>query len=545
MTDELNQPNQDAAKLAENPAKVEELVSQVPIVDEITEAMDAAAAQQETVTHDLPAENPAPVEKIADESTSPPVTARKTQNVTQAFDMNMPENLERGDEISLPSQFDRETREVLQNLPNINLLGSVKSRDWAETVADGITYCTDQEVFVPTLEDEKSEFTQRMVHNNASLIADVPRHRAIQNEDLKGERALIRLTTHLGLGTLFQVPLWHSGFWITFKPPTDSELVELNRIMTSDKIEFGRHTYGLAFSNPTSYTTDRLVGFALAHLYDTTCKVEDINLQNIRDHISAQDIPSLIWGFICTMYPRGFKYRRACVADPEKCNFILEETLNVSKLQWTNSLSLTDWQRTHMATRQPKSKDLASIVRYKEELSRMQPRTITLNEGMDSEIRMTLKTPSVREFVDAGHRWIANIVSTVDRALTDSSTPEERNALIVQHGQATAMRNYSHWVSSIELSSNTITDRETIDNNLNMISSDDRIREEYTAAIIKFINESTISVIGIPVFSCPSCGKENHAANLNVKGLKNIIPLDVLQVFFGLFTQRLERIAER
>lgn len=471
-------------------------------------------------------------------------STRKPHKAVQDYDLNSKDKLTSGDELVLPASYDAETRRTLERVPNVALLDSPSSRQWANAVAEGLAYSTSQEMFIPTLEDEGAEFRQRMEHNGQSLSAQPPKFKAIENQTLKGERAVIRLISHLGLGTLFQVPLWHSGLWVTFKPPSESEIIELNRALISDKIKFGRYTYGLAYSNTTAYTVDRLVDFALNHVYDVTAKSEDISIESLRQHISCQDIPSLLWGFICTMYPRGFRYRRACIADPEKCNHILEETLNVTKLQWTNSAALTDWQKTFMSGRQPKSKDLASVQRYKEELAQVQKKRVLINEGRSNEIAITIKTPSIAEYIEAGHRWIGDIVSTVDRALGTDATDNERNTVIIRHGQASAMRQYSHWIESIEYDTNTINDKETIEQTLDVLSSDDEVRTDMIQAVVDYINKSTVCVIGIPVYDCTSCGTV-QAGSITLSHYKNIIPLDVIQIFFGLLTQRLERMADR
>lgn len=508
--------------------------AQGPLIDDAETALDSLPdAPVAQTPEEVKAEQPANPDE------------RKEHKAFQEFSINAKVAVTTGDTLTLPSNFDKETREALERAPNIELLDNQTGRAWAQDVSDGLPLSSYAEMFVPTLEDPTADFRQQLTHNSTSLAASVPRHKPVQNEILKGERAVVRIISHLGLGTLFQVPLWHSGFWITFKPPTESEMLELHRQMVAEKIQFGRQTYGLAFSNTTSYTTDRLVSFALSHIYDMTVKADDINIGNVRDHISCQDIPSLLWGFICTMYPRGFMYRRACTANPSVCNYILEETLNVFKLQWTNGLALTDWQRTHMSARQSKVKDMASITRYKEELTKSQKTRVVLNEGLENSIAFTIRTPSLREYIDAGQRWIGNIVSTVDRALGSNPENGERNDIIVKHGQASAMRQYSHWIDSIEFGANNmISEQESIETLLDNLSSDDDIRATFIEKVVNFINSSTVSVIGIPVFRCPQCQSDNESY-FKIPAYKNVIPLDVMQVFFGLLTQRLERIASR
>lgn len=506
-----------------------------PVIDDIDAAMDSIISGPAVTEPTAETKESAPTE---------PAFVRKPHKAHQEFSVNMTDKATSGEELILPAQFDEETSQVLADMPNINLLDTPQAREWAATVQEGLGMTTGDETFVPTLEDPNADFRQRVVHNNIGLSGGSPRLRSMENSNLKGSQAIIRMITHLGLGSLFQVPLWHSGFWITLKPPTDSELVELNRLLLADKIQFGRHSYGLAFSNVSSYTTDRLVSFILSHVYDISVKSEDINIENLRQHISSQDYPSLLWGFACSMYPRGFKYRRACVADPVNCKHILEETLNLTKLQWTNTNALSDWQRTHMSMRQSKTKDLASVTRYKEELTRIQKKRIVLNEGALGTVAITIKTPNLSDYVDAGHRWIGGIVSIVDKALGSTASDKERNAMVVRHGQATGMRQYSHWVDSIEFDSNVITETETIEDMLATMSSDDEVRNSFIKEIVDYINKSTISLIGIPVFDCPGCGKTNQA-EFDVPGQKNIIPLDMVQVFFALHTQRLERMAAR
>lgn len=469
-------------------------------------------------------------------------TSKHQKKIKVDFSINAGVNLDSGDELILPSTFLDETQEVLKRIPNIDLTEDPATREWIRTVAEGSEFNTPDDTFVSTLEDPEADFTQKFTYNELSMNAGIPRFKPSENENLKGERAVIRLMSHLGLGTLFQVPLYHSGFWVTFKPPSESEIIELNRILMSDKIKLGRYTYGLVYSNVTSYTIRRLVDFALSHVYETTLK--DVSLDQLKQHIATQDLSSLLWGFICTMYPKGFKYKRACLNDPTKCNFIIEETLNVTKLQWTNKAGLTEWQRTFMSARQPKVKELPGVVRYKEELAKTQKRKVEFNKESGNPISITIKTPNLAEYIEAGYTWISDIVNIVDKTLGADNSDEERNTLITRYGQATAMRQYSHWVECIEYESNIIDDRETIDNLLDRLSGDDIIRTDFITAVISYINTSTISVIGIPTFDCPKCKTPQEQVGM-ADPYKNIIPLDVVSVFFGLLTQRLERMIER
>lgn len=514
----------------------ENVADNVPVIDD-SDHVDTAPSTTASETQE-------PVQEPVKSEAAPVVPGRAPHRGYVEFSINMPEQVEGGEVIILPSNLDREINEVLNKIPNVNILDNPDSRNWAQTLAAGLEFNTMEEVFIPTLQQEDAEFKHNQQINNQSLNAASPRFKPIENQNLKGEKAIIRLISHLGLGTLFSVPLWHSGFWITFKPPTESENIEFNRMMIADKIQFGRSSYGLAFSNTVSYSTDRIVNFILNHVYDTSVKAEELTLDNMRQHISCQDIPSLIWGFICTMYPKGFRYQRACDKDPTKCTHVIQETLNIAKLQWTNTNPLTEWQKTHMSSRQPRSMSLAAVTRYKEELTKAQKNRVLIGEGTSREIAFTIKTPNIFHHIDAGHRWIGDIVETVERTVAADIDRNERNDLITRYGQSSALRQYIHWIDSIEYETNIIDDHETIETTLNVLSQDDEIRDTIIGKIVKYINDSTISVIGIPTYDCPNCGAEQKS-HVEVPRYENIIPLDVIQLFFDLHTQKLARIATR
>ena len=516
----------------------------------MTEKLNPTVVEQVLYVDDSVTEQPTekPTETPTEQSTEKPTekTLRKKHNVIQIFDHSSKQVWDsQAVTIVLPGDHDKETRDAIQRAPNVSYVDNPAARDWASVLQDGLEMTSYAEGFLPSLEEEGTMWTQAVDVGNAKLMGQSPRFKPTENENLKGERAVIRVMSQLGLGSLFQVPLWHSGFWVTIKPPTETEIVELHRIMAADKIQYGRFTYGLAFANMSSYTVGRLVDFVIEHIYDTTVKVDEIAISDMKKFISAQDYPSLIWGMACSMFSNGFQYRRPCSHDPEKCNHILEETLNVSKLQWTNTNALTEWQKTHMSARQSKCKDKASIVRYKEELSKIQNTTFVLkDEGPDNSTKLILGTPTIEEYIEAGYRWIGEITETVERALSVDTKEEERNRFIRRRSQATAMRNFMHWVKAIELGTNIIDDRETIESTLNVLSGDDNIRTAYNKAVVDYINKSTISLIGIPVFQCPNCHGEQKG-HADVETHSNIIPLDVMQVFFGLLYQKLDKITAR
>jgi hypothetical protein len=209
--------------------------------------------------------------------------------------------------VTLPSNHDFEVNQSLEATPHIKLMDNETSRKWGEAVRDGLEFNTFAEGFVPTLEDETALYKQAVEFNGQRYSAQPPKIKNTENENLKGERAVLRVIRQLGLGTTFQIPLWHTGIWVTLKPPTEAEIIELNRQMISDKIRIGRYTYGLVYSNITSYTVNYLVDFILSHLYTTTVKNEELPVSQLKNFISVQDLFTLVWGFSLRIWRECFE----------------------------------------------------------------------------------------------------------------------------------------------------------------------------------------------------------------------------------------------
>lgn len=446
----------------------------------------------------------------------------------------------------LPSGFKVDTDRIEQNISNGGLTSAIdheKGREWFAVLKAGSLVAPAEDIFKDTVDDPSALFEQVVKAPAGGLTAGVGRFKATSNEVLKGDRAVLRAMSHLGLGSTFRVPLWNSGFWITLRAPSEPDILELQRVLIDDKIMLGRSSYGMIHSNITSYVVQRLLDFALSHLHQTTIEVP--NDKDIRDFISCHDIPTIVWGIACAIWPQGFKFQRSCISSPEKCQHTVIQKLKLGKILWTNTNSLSEWQIAHMSSVGPASKKAEDVLRYQSESLKAQKREVVINKGQDSEFKIVLKTPTAEQYIDSGARWISGIVDIVNRAISNTASINEKNNYITKRGKATTLRQYGHWVDKIELGdNNTIEDTETIESTLNVFSSDDKVREEIIKAVTSYIASSTLTVIGIPSYDCPVCGTDQTPA-VELPNHTNIIPVDVYTTFFTLLVQKLEKIEQR
>ena len=526
-----DQPVQDTAPQPEKPLTESIVVPEIPVVD------------VPMLVEDQPAD-PTPA-KVPDEVAAPvvPVTGHGHRAVLE-IPINAADKLTSADTITLPSKDEEKIREMLEHMPNIDVTDNKQGRNWAATLQASLSVAPYGGMFNESFKKPDSEYKQYVQFGGIKLAGSSPRFPEVQNKELTGSGAIARVLSHLGLGQLFSAPMWHSGFWVTFKPPTESAMVEHNRLIASDKIEMGRYSYGMAFSNLTSYTVERLLNFAADHIHESSIRPEDLGADSILKYLKAQDIPAFLWGFLCSIYPRGFNYRRPCCNDAEKCNHVALETLNLKVLQWTDGNALTDWQKQHMSKRSRGNMEVASISRYQEEMKSLYPMTKVVSQNQGAEISYKIKTPTALEYVNAGHRWISSMVEMVERVVGVDISTTERDTLLKEHGKASLLCQFSHWVESLEMGSNTILDQTTVETLLAQLSSDDELREGILKGITDYIDNSMISIIGIPVYECPVCGKDQGEEE-TPKRFKEVIPLDTNQVFFLLVNQRIARLRTR
>lgn len=437
--------------------------------------------------------------------------------------------------LALPTSNLDTVKNVLNDAPNVRLDDNKQGREWSEALNDSLDALYLRDSFDKTVNRNDSEFVQAIDSEKMPLCAGIPNLRYNVGEKVAGERAVLRIRSLVGLGTILQIPLWHSGFWVTIKAPSEGALLELQRRLIEEKINLGRNTHGLAFANTSVYVAGWLMDFVIQHIYDTTIKATDIDLRKM---IKALDIPSIVWGLACSIWPNGFQYTRACSVDPEKCNHVVKEKINLGKLLWVDRKALTAWQISHMTNRGGSTMSIESIERYCSEFTIGRGRTIKVNEN----VSINLKVPNIDEYINSGYKWVNNIVNMIDGSLTEQPTDAARNHYINELGKSTNMRQYVHWIESIDAAGNIVDDVETIEQIVDTFSSIDEVRIEYFNDILKFIDDSTMAVIAIPTYTCPSCQEEQPATLPRFTHLLNI---DVISCFFILLVQKLRKIHSR
>lgn len=495
-----------------------------PPVSQVTSAVEEVPVELES------AKEPEPIkETVIPVKTNFTVQVPFTSPLTDEFDY--------GEETAfLPSNSSTVTDEIIKDIPKTRLAETQQGKEWIGALNAGMSSVIYNDGLGKTAARSEANFVQGVESAQGILTATAPIFKSKEDTKFTGDRARLRIRQALKLGVIFNVPLWHSGFWIRIKAPSEGALLELYRQITADKVTLGRATYGLIFSNNTSYSARVLLDFVIENMYESSLAIKEGD--NIRNYIKTPDLPILLWGLACSIYSNGFQYTRACISDPEKCNHILKEKLDLSKLLWTDSTALTQHQINHMTKRQRGSMETDSLKRYTDEFIRGQKNKVNLTD----DVSITIKIPTIVEHIDSGYRWINTIEENYGKALIQDES--KRDDYLISQGKATVMRQYAHFVESIEVAGDVYDDVETLEEVLNDLTASDKIRNTFMDKVADYLAESTVSMIAIPTYTCPSCGGDQSPTKTNAS-FPNLIPIDIIPTFFTLLLAKLRKIEAR
>ena len=121
---------------------------------------------------------------------------------------------------------------------------------------------------------------------------------------------------------------------------------------------------------------------------------------------------------------------------------------------------------------------------------------------------------------------------------------DERNKFIDDNAKATMLRQYTHYIESIGFGDgNLISETGDIEEALNALSSDSNIRVKLIEGINKFIDDTMVSVVGIPTYECPKCGGGQTDGERGI--YKHLLPLDMVELFFMILIDRVHGIKTR
>lgn len=500
---------------------------------DMTAQSDAAPAPAPVATaqEDVAAVEPAPIKLIPRDQADNAVMDQNPMDEKPFKDLNKKLPV-----VAMPPETQERIQQVIDQITSLNLEKDPKAVRWLNVLQLSLNNLYDQDALGEAAARPDADWRQFIESESGRLGMGAVKIAAKEGEKLTGERAVQQVRALMGRGTPRQVMLPHSGFWVSVRAPGDSYYIDLMRTLAEDKIQLGRETTGVAFSNLNSFFAGTIANFVFGMVYDTTLKA---GMENLGDKMLVTDLPSFVLGGAAAIWPNGFNYSRALLTNAAEQTPTRTGAVSIPKMQWFDNRSFTEWQRSHLAQRYGKNVTDEDLEKYRKEFTRGQPRMVPLNESVQIE----LKVPTVNEYLNSGQRWINNIIAMVDKSFALPPTDDARNDFINQHGKASDMRQFGHWIKAVHVNGviyDSTEDQDVIDALLDDMAADEEASEVYFREVKKYINDVTVCLVAVPVE--PGEPVDDKVMNPNYP---HLLPIDVFHTFFTLLVQRVEQIRAR
>jgi len=362
-----------------------------------------------------------------------------------------------------------------------------------------------------------------------------------------GAAALASFNSIIGVGTTAQIPLWHSGFWVAIKPPTNQALLNLELALAENEIELGRNTNTLIYSNYSVVFTRLVVDFILEHLVSTSITLSPND--DIRDYILQQDLYPLVLVLIKAIYPTGYETTITCNNTLEvdedlkpKCNFVANAKIAPELLLWVNRKHLTDKALEHMSKRGSNAVSINAVKEYQNLMGVNKAKEYKIKHHED-EIVITFKMPTLKDYIDNGELWVENLISGIEDTFTSETSVKDKNKSINKVLMVIVLGIYNVFVDSVKIN-NGIVSRDSdglqmITSALETLSGDDEILSKFIDYVKEFIDSTTMAVVGSPNYTCPECSTLQEDKSLE------IIPMNILESFFVLSALKIQNLNAR
>ena len=413
-----------------------------------------------------------------------------------------------------------------------------ESKRWFDAVEKAERLRVRQGVFLDAVNRKDGEWSLGVTHQGQRItgtIDDVVAKPSATGT-VSGEKAVLRLRYLLGLGQYRTIPLFGSGLWLTIKPVSDEALANLQTLVAMERVKLGRLTTGLALSSTTAYMAKHFLRLVMDHVVDTNIK--DNSVDNLADLIKISDLYALSAWVASVIYVKGFVVERPCTKNPSACEYIEKSVLMPWAMVMSDTNKLTDFQRQYMSEGIEKKRTVDEIKAYQAIFSDSKE-----SYRVADVVTVNFQNASMTDYIENATRWIEGIVETVDAFMDDSVSEEFRERQILNRSRLTTSRQYGHLIHAINYTEAdgrvvSIKDRDTIDDSLSDLATDDDIMKALMKGVREFIDRTAVTVVCTPKHRCPNC---EGPMTEEEKKHPHLIPVDALQLFFILLQHRLGR----
>lgn len=412
--------------------------------------------------------------------------------------------------------------------------GSYDNLLWFAALNTGSEIARSEEALANLTKEERASFTYRVEKDGRVLLGPgVVEAAANLAANVSGREGAIAML-NARKGRFRRFPLYNSGIAVDLRTPSVAELGDLIRRCRLDLNEYGRQ-WGAPFYMYYGYIlTQAFVDFVMKLTVSASIK----NYMKPGVLISQMKFPDLnvLYIYIASlMYPKGYEnFRHFCTRPfspdyPNGCDHVSSETVDVLKMAKTKFSRFTAESVEHMAkARSVEARfTLPEVEAYRAQFN--------LTKVIDHEgFRFFLHVPSVAEYLDCGERFNADLTREVNVGDADE---------ITRTIGFRELRLYLPWIKRIEAFDDEGTvvtateDKITMETIVDQLMDDPSYIKGLREPIVAFINDSQLTHIGYPTFSCPQCGYQPEIPS-------GFFTVDAVATFFTMLLKKLTKLSD-
>jgi hypothetical protein len=366
-----------------------------------------------------------------------------------------------------------------------------------------------------------------------------PRDYQIRSDVLKGELSgdafMAKLDNTLGLSGNTRCYLYGSGFSVKLGHIPEVAVIDLITNLTKRKLELGKSTNSIAFSNESVLYADIILDTFRRFATETTLDSEEwIN------YVAMEDIDLIAIYILKKIMPKGIDVIRTCnnvIKDLKtvdgtlttKCDFSFSAKLDPLELIHYYPSEFTDKHTELLRRNHPNSISEKEAIEYRKNLRAGTPEEFDIGGG----IVITLEYPSAIKHITQGKTWISTIDATTDEILDSLDTTDK----LISETKLDVMKSmllnkYVHLVKRIDIGDAFTEKDDDIFNALNRFISDEAKYKTLAGIFLSFIAKNRTTIIGIPNYECPKCRKEQVTEKTEEEESRGmIIPMNVYWSF--------------
>lgn len=409
-----------------------------------------------------------------------------------------------------------------------------------------------------TLKNPDTGMNQYIYHDQMKeMLRHYPTTTRKQDGMLTGFKAKVAITDALGLSSHTTVVLPHSGIVAVIASPVLSDLVDMQNMIDTNKIEYGKWYGGATYGTASWFIVSKMVDLFISKIKQVN--VKDSSRENLLSLISPLDIPTIAMTLSASRFPNGYNYARSVMTKEGNIE-IVSGTINLFDTAFFMNSRISTRQKQHLLQSNDRQFNNEEFTNYRNnwvtqdqvkpyrflvrEHEVVEPTKTGALKTYKKQVFFTLHESNLTDMFESGASWDEQLKESINRVIGDDASGPIKKKYLSSKITASQLRDYSHMIKSIdtvvtclednEVNETTTSDISVILESIDVLAQEPDLVIKVREEIVKFIDDNTKVVYGVPV------AIETETTSPNSKAIVSLNPVNLFFTMNAMTYQKLE-----